>query len=124
MRLKLDENLGQRTSVVFKHHGHEVSTVPDQKLTSASDRDLIEICRQEDRCLVTLDLDFGNPLLFHPADYAGIAVLRLPSRPSHRDLLDVAETLAGALALEAIKGKLWIVQKGRVREYQDEEDGR
>jgi len=68
-----------------------------------------------------LDLDFGNPLLFHPARYAGIAVLRLPSRPSHQDLLDVAETLAEALTLESITGKLWIVQKGRIREYQDEE---
>jgi len=124
MRLKLDENLGQRTSEVFKHQGHDVSTVPKQKLTSASDRDLIEACRHEDRCLVTLDLDFGNPLLFHPADYAGIAVLRLPTRPSHQDLLDVAGTLAEALTREPIKGKLWIVQRGRVREYQDEEGGR
>jgi predicted nuclease of predicted toxin-antitoxin system len=123
MRLKLDENLGQRTSEVFKRQGHEVSTVPGQKLTSASDRDLIQVCRREDRCLVTLDLDFGNPLLFHPTAYAGIAVLRLPSRPSHQDLLDVAETLAQALNLEPIKGKLWIVQRGRVREYQNEEGG-
>jgi predicted nuclease of predicted toxin-antitoxin system len=124
MRLKLDENLGQRTSEVFKRRGHDVSTVPEQKLTSASDRDLIEDCRNEERCLVTLDLDFGNPLLFHPAAFAGIAVLRLPTRPSHQDLLDVAETLAEALTLQPIKGKLWIVQRGRVREYQDEEGGR
>ncbi len=124
MRLKLDENLGQRTSEVFKSQGHDVSTVPEQKLTSASDRDLIEAYRHEDRCLVTLDLDFGNPLLFQPAAYAGIAVLRLPARPSHQDLLDVAETLADALNLEPIKGKLWIIQRGRVREYQDEGGGR
>jgi predicted nuclease of predicted toxin-antitoxin system len=121
MRLKLDENLGQRTSEVFKRQGHDVLTVPEQKLASASDRVLIEVCRHEHRCLVTLDLDFGNPLLFHPAANAGIAVLRLPARPSHQDLLDVAETLAEALAREPVEGKLWIVQKGRVREYQEEE---
>jgi len=119
MKLKLDENLGQRTSELFKRQGHDVSTVPEQNLSSAPDRKLIEICRRERRCLVTLDLDFGNPLLFRPADYAGIAVLRLPARPSHQDLLDVAETLAKALTQEAVEGKLWIVQKGRIREYQE-----
>jgi hypothetical protein len=70
-----------------------------------------------------LDLDFGNPLLVHPAAYAGIAVLRLPARPSHQDLLDVAETLAEALTRESVEGELWIIQKGRIREYQEEEGG-
>jgi Domain of unknown function (DUF5615) len=119
MKLKLDENLGQRTSELFKRQGHDVSSVPEQSLSSASDRELIEICRRERRCLVTLDLDFGNPLLFRPADYAGIAVLRLPARPSHRDLLEVAETLAAALAQQEVEGKLWIAQRGRIRVYQE-----
>ena len=67
-----------------------------------------------------LDLDFANPLLFRPSDYAGIAVLRLPSEPSRGDLIDAVVTLVVALRAKNIKGKLWIVQRGRIREYQEE----
>jgi len=120
MRLKLDENLGQRTSELLRSHGHDVSSVQEQDLCSASDRTLIEVCRTERRCLVTLDLDFGNPLLFKPSEYEGIALLRLPPKPSHEDLIDAAHTLIGALAQGEINGKLWVVQRGRIRVYQEE----
>jgi hypothetical protein len=57
-------------------------------MQAASDAALIAACTAEARCLVTLDLDFANPLRFPPAGYAGIVV-----------------------------GKLWIIEPGRVREY-------
>lgn len=120
MKLKLDENLGQRGADICRRAGHDVATVVDQHLCSAVDKDLIEVCRREGRCLVTLDLDFGNPLLFKPSRYPGIAVLRLPSKPTPEDLLDVLQTLVGGLARDTIAGKLWIVQRGRVRVYQPE----
>lgn len=121
MKLKLDENLGSRGSELFRHAGHDVVTVPEQGLCGAIDRDLIKICRDEHRALVTLDMDFGNPLLFRPGDYFGIAVLRLRLRPSHDDLLDTIRTLIRGLARETIEGRLWIVQRGRIRAYQPEE---
>jgi predicted nuclease of predicted toxin-antitoxin system len=43
-----------------------VETVHSQRLSGALDAEVIAICRREQRCLVTLDLDFGNPLLFKP----------------------------------------------------------
>lgn len=62
MKLKLDENLGSRLQQLFQQRGHEVVTVADEQLCSASDETLIRTCQRERRCLVTLDLDFGNPL--------------------------------------------------------------
>lgn len=121
MRLKLDENLGRRGVELFRNAGHNVTTIAEQGLAGAQDRRLIEICREERRCLVTLDLDFGNPLLFRPSYYYGIAVLRLPARPIPEDLLDTVRTLIGGLSKENIEGKLWIIQKGRIRAYQPEE---
>ena len=123
MRLKLDENLGVRAAEFFRSAGHEVTTIPAQNLHSSSYKNLLETCRVEKRCLVTLDLEFGNPLLFKPSDYEGIAVLRLPSKPTPDDLLGAIRTLNGGLAGKEIKGKLWIIQRGRIREYQapDEE---
>jgi hypothetical protein len=40
------------------------------------------VCRFEQRCLVTLDLDFADTIRFQPVQGAGIAVIRLPRNPS------------------------------------------
>lgn len=121
MRLKLDENIGGRGADLLRRVGHEVATVADQGLCSASDQALIEVCRKEGRVLVTLDLDFANPLRFNPGDYAGIAVLRLPRRITPDDLYEGLRTLIGGLARGDLTGKLWIIQKGRIRTYQPDD---
>ena len=118
MRIKFDENLGDRGADILRAAGHHVSTVAEEGLYSTSDANLIEICRSERKCLVTLDLDFSNPLRFDPSRYYGIAVLRLSAASWDNDLPDAIRTLAAGLAETAIEGKLWIVRTGRIREYQ------
>ena len=120
MKLKLDENLGLRGKAILVAAGHEVCTVVEQALAGYEDCDLIKRCRAEARGLVTLDLDFANPLVFLPSQYCGIAVLRLPPRPSHADLLALVQTLANALEHDPIEGKLWIVEPARIRIYQEQ----
>lgn len=117
MRLKLDENLGKQPLELFLEAGHDAVTVKAQQLSGVDDRKLIAVCKGETRCLVTLDMGFGNPLVFPPEEYSGIAVLRLPARLSHEDVLDGCRTLVSALERADITGKLWIVQRGRIREH-------
>jgi hypothetical protein len=117
----MDEKLGESVARLLRAGGHDVATVPAQGLSSAADAKVIDVCRNEGRCLLTLDMDFPNPLVFRPRDYRGIAVLRLPPKPSHVHLIAAAHTFAAHLAHDNIMQRLWIIEIGRVRIYQDEE---
>jgi predicted nuclease of predicted toxin-antitoxin system len=123
VNLKLDENIGRRGVELFQQAGHDVATILEEGLSSSRDEEVLAVCLSERRCLVTLDLGFSNPLVFRPSDYEGIAVLRLPPKPTPADLLIEIRTLIGGFAQKRIKGNLWIVQRRRIREYQpaDEE---
>jgi hypothetical protein len=122
VKIKLDENIGARGREALTSAGHDVATVHEERLGSATDETLIAICQEERRCLVTLDLDFSNPLIFPPREYSGIAVLRLPAKPAPGDLLDALVAFARVLENASIAGKLWIIQRDRVREYSPDTD--
>jgi hypothetical protein len=125
LKLKLDENLGHRVAGLIRQAGHDVSTVFEQNLAGADDPVLIRQCRAESRALVTLDLDFANPLVFPPWEYRGIAVFRLPRHPTRGDFDRAAKVFMSALATEKLDGKLWIVESTRIRLYRpdrEEED--
>ena len=121
MKLKLDENVDLRVVTFLRLAGHDVETVPSQGLTSAPDVELINVCRQEERCLVTADRGFGNRMRFNPSEYAGIVVIRLTSRANFTEWREAIETLILGLEQAEVFGKLWIIRQGMIQEYQPTE---
>ena len=114
MRLKLDENLGGRDAEWLRAQGHDVDTVADEHLTGARDEQVHAAAASANRCLLTLDLDFSDPIRFPPSQTAGTIVLRphIPSFAMIRLLLGEAIAFAET---ESPAGRIWIVEAGRVR---------
>ncbi len=115
MRIKTDENIGRDAVHLLQRHGHDVMTVREQNLGGHSDDAIFEVCCAEKRTLITLDRDFGNVLRFPPHRSAGIVIVELghPASLSSmmRRLADFIDLSRG----EAVEGKLWIVEPGRIR---------
>jgi predicted nuclease of predicted toxin-antitoxin system len=121
LKLELDENIGARGQAALRDAGHDVATVHEQRLGGSADMDLARLCEEEGRGLVTLDLDFANPVRFPPEAHPGIAVLRLPRNPAPSDLSALVSTFIEAL--KTLAGQLWIVERGRIREYDRNRSG-
>lgn len=122
MKVKLDENLGSRGAEFLRKHDVDVLTVADQGLTTAPDERVIGVCASEGRCLVTLDLDFSNPLQYRPGDYAGIVVVRIPGRLRLPELERALGLVVEASKVSDVKGRLWIAEVDRLREHLEESE--
>ena len=71
MKFKLDENLGRSVLALCEADGHETSSVHLAGLDTSPDERVFSVCLSEERVLVTLDLDFANPLRFDPRPTVG-----------------------------------------------------
>jgi len=123
MKFKLDENLGTHPQELFRVAGHHVQTVRDEGLQGSSDQHLYNVCCAEQRCLVTLDLDFADTIRFPPVQATGIVVIRLPKNPSLPLMEELISQFLQILTKMSVEGHLWIVEVGRIRMHQPREDG-
>lgn len=120
MKLKLDENFDVRLVPELLEEGFDADTVVAEGLAGSPDETIFDACKAAGRTLVTLDLDFSNPLRFPPENSEGIVVVRPPKAA----LSSIQATLWSAIAqlkTGAMKGKLWIVEVGRIREHDPNE---
>lgn len=120
MKFKLDENFGTRTLEIFRAAGHDIQTVRSQELQGCLDQNLYEVCCKEQRCLVTLDLDFADVTRFPPSSASGIVVIRIPRNPSFALLEQLIRQFLQVLTQMPVEKKLWIVEVGRIRIHQSE----
>jgi predicted nuclease of predicted toxin-antitoxin system len=122
MKFKLDENFGKRTQQLFRMTGHDVQTVREERLQGSPDRSICDHCCREQRCLVTLELDFADVIRFPPNQTTGIAVIRVPKNPSLPLLESLIRQFLNALNTTSVNQQLWIIEVGRIRVHQSEAD--
>jgi len=118
MKFKLDENFGRSIQRFIRDAGHDCLAVVDENLSGAPDNEVFDAANAEKRILVTMDHDFGNVLVYPPEHRYGMALINPPGRSSMKLLHILVSTLLEALKNHDIKGRLWIVEPGRIREHE------
>jgi len=115
MKLFIDECVWEVTRVFVRQLGHDLATVEERLLSGADDEIVLAQAVSENRAFLTRDMHFSNILLYPPANYLGIIVLKI--EPSTTDR--VHHTLAEALAhftKDTIQKALLIVDPNKFRE--------
>ncbi len=114
MKFKVDENLPVEIAELLRAVQHEARMVTEQGLSGGDDLHVVDVCRQEERILVTLDLDFADVRAYPPKNFPGFMVIRVHWQDKHH----IIETFRRAIPLmdrEPVKHRLWIIEETRVR---------
>lgn len=114
MNFKIDENLPVEAAELLRQAGHNATTVMEQGLAGSSDINLASVCQQENRALITLDVDFADIQAYPPAEFSGLIVLRL-RRQDKPYVLQRLTRLIRMFSTEALERHLWIVEEEQVR---------
>lgn len=114
MKFKIDQNLPIEAADLLTAAGYDAIAVYQQSLGGAPDERIVEVCQDEDRILITADLDLSDIRRYPPSRAPGYMVLRSP-RQSKQALLDLMAKTIPMLALRPIDGRLWIVEPDRLR---------
>jgi len=114
MQFKIDENLPIEIVELLTNAGHNAKTVNEQQLQGARDQVLIDVCKSENRVLVTLDTDFSDIRAYSPQEFSGIIVLRVGSQ-AKQHVIKVFQSIIPLIQRELLDQHLWIVEETKVR---------
>lgn len=114
MQFKIDENLPIEIAELLINAGHNAKTVNEQQLQGVKDPVLIDVCKRENRVLVTLDTDFSDIRAYPPQEFSGIIVLRVGSQ-AKQHIIKVFQNIISLFQQEPLNQHLWIVEETRIR---------
>ena len=77
MRIKIDENLPAILVAELRDLGHEVDSVPSERLAGQPDPVVWEAAQRAARFLITQDLDFSDIRKYAPGTHQGLLLVRL-----------------------------------------------
>lgn len=89
MRILADQDVYKLTIDKLKEWGHDVVTAKELGMQRASDEDLLNAAREDNRLLITRDKDFGALIFLREEVSTGIILLRVVPKTIekvHREL--------------------------------------
>jgi predicted nuclease of predicted toxin-antitoxin system len=111
-RLLADECVYQATVEFLRGLSYDVVTVQELGLEGAKDVTIIQQAVALERALLTRDMDFSSILLYPPAQYLGIVVLKMTPQTTHA----VHSALSQALSdVKDLWHALLVVDKNKYR---------
>lgn len=114
MKIFADECVYSATTKSLRDLGHDVETAQEAGLSGHEDQELLQYAIQQNRILISIDMDFSNAVRFVPSTHSGIIILKI--RPSTID--NVHQVLSQFLrgnAEEEIHHSLVIIDKTKYR---------
>ncbi len=114
MRIKLDENMPVRLVTSLGDMGNDVETVYSEKLSGVKDEELWSVAQDEQRLLITQDLDFSDNRRFQPGFHHGIILVRL-RRPGREALFRKVLELFKSENVENWLGSFVVVTDHKIR---------
>lgn len=114
MRFLIDENLSRQLPALLSSSGHDVEHVAELGLEAASDAEVLEAARRQDRILVSADTDFGTLLAESRADGPSILIRRTANRRASH-LATLIEANLGDLAEDLEEGCVAVFDADRIR---------
>ena len=89
LKVLVDEDLPRSTATVVQSLGIDANDVRDVGLKGASDAEIFEYAQNEERTIITRDVEFGNILRYPPHSHYGVILTRLPNTYVRDQILEV-----------------------------------
>ncbi len=114
MKALLDMPVSSLLLDVLHAHGHEGVHAHQIGKDRASDSELLEIARREDRVVITADLDFPRLLVLSSAEGPGVILFR-GGNYSDSEMCHLLERVLKEAPPEILKSSICVVDKKRIR---------
>lgn len=114
MKFLLDMPVSTVLLTVLNTYGHEGVHAYQIGKDRATDSELLALARQEDRIVITADLDFPRLLALSSATGPGLILFR-GGNYSDAEMCDLLERVLKQVTPETLAGSICVVDKKRLR---------